>query len=139
MQFWLRIFLIGGTDRVQNTGERDDEAILPRALHRLLQRFEQLVHGGPLAARRQAQEPLGPFPGGRSGGAGLASGLRRLSSGRSPIASGRGRTAIVLNTRRALFLAGGILLVVLASRWLLAVTAHAMPYDPFASMIRSSD
>jgi len=128
------------TNRVQNAGEWHDEGIIPRALHRLLQGLEQLVHGGPLASRCQAQKPLGPFSSSRASRAGLASRLRRFSSGRAAIASCR--TTIILTARWALLFAGGVLLVVLASRWLLAVTAHVIPYDPavwYASMIRSSD
>ena len=127
------------TNRVQNTGERHDEAIFSRALHRLLQSFEQLIHRGPFSACRQAQKPLGPFSGGRSGGAGLTSGLRRFSCSRTAIASRRGWTTIVLTTRRAVLFAGRILLVVLASWWLLVVTAHAMLRIPPRSMIRLSD
>lgn len=126
------------TNRVQNTGERHDEAIFSSALHRLLQSLEQLVHGCPFSACRQAQQPLGPFSGGRSGGAGLTSGLRRFSCSRTAIASRRGWTTIVLTARRAVLFAGRILLVVLTSCWLL-VTTHAILRIPPRSMIRMSD
>jgi len=116
------------TNRVQNAGEWYDEGIIPRTLHRFLQGFEQLVHGSPLASRCQAEESLGSFSSSRTSRAGLASGLRRFSSSRTAITSCR--TTIVLTARWALLFAGRVLLVVLASRWLLAVTAHVIPYDP---------
>lgn len=113
------------TDRVHDAGERKKgPPILPGALGRLLQRFEQLVHGRPFAASGEREKLLHGLPAARPRGPRLAPRLRRAIRARPP------RPLVPIPTSHgALLLARGVLPLVLRPprRPLTAAAAHRSP------------
>lgn len=113
------------TDRVHDACEREKgPSILADVLGRLLQGFEQLVHGRPFPARSKREELLHGLPAARPRRSRLAAGLRRAIRARS---SARAPRSLVPPPRHgALLLARGILpLVLRPARRPLAVPATA--------------